>query len=476
MVKQGITLVHDLVNTARQCIHEVQLKDVQNDELAMSYQQQVRRLAAEQRSLTSANLALTTNTAHADELARHRTDQTKKANETIASLKEEISQAKLQLESLEVDKAAVQDSLSRRDRQAAEDAATIQRLRAQIADFTQLKLTSEARLVNESTLNMRLTRDSKESETDATLRANRIQFLDAERTRLSHELAEARSQLEIANSTHSAALRTANTRISELSEELTASKVIAKQSADEVVSLGRQISEIQSERERARMDSLRETTKLSKLVEMHRDAAKDAEIQVSEYKELLATMAFDKKTEASRPRPTGRLDEHAEVVLKNMQDALARRAEDLQEQSRALDKAKKAELKIATSHERLARELRQTKQNMQITKSKAELLEKELVERNNKIDTLERRLVLMGGHQASSPPFSRRQTLDSTIPDAGFGSQKIPVQLSTPMMVSPPDQFLESSIEEMVELRRRHENILSALKGHAESHSGLMTD
>ncbi len=143
------------------------------------------------------------------------------------------------------------------------------------------------------------------------------------------------------------------------------------------------------------MGALDEAKRMKDIVQMHMEAAEDAEARAKKYKDLLETVTSNnKELMQKRPPPRKSLDAAAEALLKDMQNTLDRKLSDLALQREELEKAQESERTIASEFQALARETEGSKRIRDQALARVAATEKENAELKKRVATLEERILM----------------------------------------------------------------------------------
>ncbi len=159
-------------------------------------------LRAENAKLRQRCLSLESNEITTAELANTRMEDAKSSEDKVSAVEHELSELKIAHERLQREKLAHEENLVKQIRKSADDAALVQTLRTQLRDLLEYRISAESRIAEQDSTTLQLVRDSESNAAESAGISKRCAFLEAERVRLSTEVAEARSQHEIASAEH----------------------------------------------------------------------------------------------------------------------------------------------------------------------------------------------------------------------------------------------------------------------------------
>lgn len=452
------------------------------DNVCLSYQIQIDALIRENKDLHETVKKSSTDSAWLDaRINEARKQAHEQSKSELSKLKNDTVLTEARLKKTEVEKDGIEKALCTAREMAAVDATLIQRLREEINQLRESKERTVSESVEKHARNMQLIRLSKEADSKATQYEEDNTFLRAQVKRLTSELVQTRTQMDSMSASHSAAASAANKANSELSNNLAAANTRASKLTTELSNVERQIIDLQADFEREKADQRAQIENLSKLVEMHREATKDAEIRLAGYTELLGTLAKETKSaEDHVPRQAPSLDRHAEVLFKSLNEALDTKLQVLENERHELVRARATEARMATRHQTLIREAESAKAEAEEARRQMITLEAELDAEKDKVAHFHRQLMFTGsGRGLQSPgvmPMSEKQEGDFMSTPASGHARRTSVQTPSPFRKGVNLGNAEQALASMVEIRRRHEAILQSLTGNRGDYSEFMND
>lgn len=455
------------------------------DSIALMYQKQVHALSKELRRVQGQLDAPESAALLESKIDRARTEVRLKYAEKMQGLEDDLRKVQDEVRNTQADNLTKEQELSQNRQKSAVDANTILHLREELNALQETKDRVATESVEKHARNMQLLRQSKESDAKVMKYEESNVFLKSEVLRLSQELAQTRTQLDSSIAAHEAAITTANNSNSELSQDLAKSKTRALKLANELSNVERHVIDLQADFDREKADQREEIDNLTKLVEMHREATKDAEIRLAGYTEVLGTLAKEKKEADRRPAPAaGPADRHAEALFKNLNKALDAKLQVLEKERHELDRARAAEARMATRHQALIREADAARRELKDVRQQNVTLEAELSTEKDKVAELERKLMAVSSIEAyqSTPmlPFgdssNDRRSLGIDLNTPGSGGRLATTRTPTPFRQPLGLGNAEQALAGMVEIRRRHEAILAGLREKREEYAEMMRD
>lgn len=456
----------------------------QLDNISLVYQAQIAALSKERKEL------LTTSQGSSDKRAwlgikldEARQEVQEQNDKQISKLQGDVASVQGSLKKIETEKVATEQILSRVREAAAADANLISQLREELNQLRENKEHAVAESVEKHVRNMQLLRQSKEADSKVIKYEESNVLLKSEVKRLTAELVQTRTQMDSMSASNAAAMSSGNKVNMELSNNLAAANLRAQKLTTELANVERHIIDLQADFDREKCDQRAQIENLSKLVEMHREATKDAEIRLAGYTELLGTLAKETKDAEDRPARKGppALDRHAEVLFKSLNQALDTKLQVLENERHELIRARATEARMETKQQALLRETAIAKAEAEEARRQMILLETELDTQKDKVAQLQRQLMFngsMGGFQSPSViPFTETRGSGFAMSTPGSGSgRRLPVQTPSPIRHGVNLESAEQALADMVEIRRRHEALLHGLKGRRDEYGELMND
>lgn len=453
------------------------------DNVSLAYQAQIAALSKERKDLLQSAQG-PDKTAWLDrKLDEARQEVQGQRDRQISKLQGDVASVQGSLKKVEAEKVASDQALCRAREAAAADANQISQLREEVNQLRENKERAVSESVEKHARNMQLLRQSKETDSKVMKYEESNVFLKAEVNRLTSELVQTRTQMDNMNASHDAAMSSANKVNMDLSNNLATANMRAQKLTSELANIERHIIDLQADFDREKSDQRAQIENLSKLVEMHREATKDAEIRLAGYTELLGTLAKETKDAEDRPARQGppALDRHAEVLFKSLNEALDTKLQVLENERHELIRARATEARMGTKQQALLREAEIAKAEAEEARRQMVILETELDTQKDKVAQLQRQLMFngsMGGfHSPSVIPFTEARGSGFPINTPGSGSGRIlPAQTPSPFRHSVNLGNAEQALAGMVEIRRRHEALLQGLKGKRDEYGELMKD
>lgn len=406
----------------------------------------------------------------------------RKFNGQIQVLEDELSTVRAELRKVETESNGREQELLLNRQNAAADANIIMQLREEVHQLRETKDRVTTESVEKHARNMQLLRESHESESKVTKYEESNLFLRSEVMRLSQELAETRTIADSSRAAHDAAISAANKANVDLSSDLAKANIRGQQLATQLADVERHVIDLQADFDREKSDQRAEIDSLMKQVEMHREATKDAKIQLAGCTELLGTLAKERKEADRHPSNTCTVvDKHAEVLFKNLNMALDAKLQVLEKERHELSRARATEARMATRQQALVREADTARRELDETRQQMITLEAEVTMQKDKVGELERKLLYATSTGPLQPtsmhPFgdSVRRSFGPNFAASGSDRRRSNETLS-PFRHSEGLGSAERALAGMVEIRRRHEALLQGLKDTREEYAELMRD
>ncbi len=381
-----------------------------------------------------------------------------------AEMVEKMSATNLTLEKTKLRVAEMETALTGAKRKAADDAMVIQRLQTQVNELLTMRVNTEATIAENEKTAIELARDAAMNAAEKATVAKRSKFLENERTRLSAELVEVRSKLQVAAAEREAALKSSADSMRTLREELMKERQRGDQFAKEITLCRDEIVALQKARDKERGDALIESKHLNELIALHKEEVKDAEKEAKRYKDLLSTVAVDKLEGYGRP-DMKTLDAHAEVLLKELQKSLEMKLDQIEAQRRLVDEAQDNERQMLLSFEHQARECEEAKRMNQSLMAEKSVLETENTELRRKVNRLEERILMAGGFMPNTPETPGRRF--GTTPTSLRRTSVTPAK-------SKDDDTMDIVLQDLMDIRQKNENIMNTLAEHARRRSSSL--
>eukprot|EP00177_Eucheuma_denticulatum_P005848 GFKZ01010667.1.p2 GENE.GFKZ01010667.1~~GFKZ01010667.1.p2 ORF type:complete len:490 (+),score=79.25 GFKZ01010667.1:299-1768(+) len=365
---------------------------------------------------------------------------------------------------------SLSQALSRSREDASKDASLILQLREELQQLHAERDRLATESVEKESRNMELSRHANEASSKIQQHEELIAFLKNESRNLSSELAKARTRMENLSVSHDSAISTANQTNLDLSNKLAAANTRVNELSSEVGDLERNAIGLRSDFDRERADLQAQIENLKKLVEMHKEETKDAEIRLAGYTEVLGTLADERKAAEKRvPQNEGpSLDKHAEVLFKNLNTALDAKLDILESERHELVRARASEASMATRQQTLIREAETARREAQEAHRQVALLEAELQAQKNSYEDLRRNSAVAAQSGFRSPSVLPTTanfggSVPVTNPSFGYGAA---MQIDTPTPFRNTGRALDSeqALANVMEIRRRHEAILDGIR------------
>lgn len=302
--------------------------------------------------------------------------------------------------------AASEEGLARAKRKAVEDGDLITKLQSEISELMELRVGTQKRLDMQVASNVNLVRDAELRNSESIISSSREEFLEAERRRLSAEILELSSKLQVVHSE-----RVRETELSRNNAEKLRAEVIAQKKENSGVNercklLQEEICSIQKHRQKERDDAAAENKHLMELISMHKEELKDVETETNRYKKLLDTLALDKLGHNTAHVANGSnraLDSHAEALLKDLQKTLDQKLSQLNRQKVEMEEREGAERRLQIAFENEAREAEIAKRYARQMEDEKRVGDEENRNLRKKIRGLEEKILLAGNIYVTSP-------------------------------------------------------------------------
>jgi hypothetical protein len=385
----------------------------------------------------------------------------------------------------EAERTFASEALARAAAAAVDDANALAEAQARVADLTAFRRGAEARLASSSAENAALVREGRDIAETAEANAARLEFLEKDRVRMAGDLAEIRSQHDMATVAHEREVDRLSTHITSLTEGLDHMRRTAQVAEERVHMLERQTADLQVDRERARADGQREIDNLNGQLEIHRESLRDAESRIAELKEVVESMSVTVEAAEARAISAataggGGLGAHADALLKHVQTQLDARMDELEEQRVEFEQARYNERQMAITSEALRRERDTAIAAVEDTETRARTSEAEVEELQRRNEMLERRIKAAGDEELMQntgvrPQLQQVQYVMSG--DSGTGG----VLIDAPggannsfMPVTPAKATLDSSLQEVMMLRQRHDDLIANMAAQRDRYRDML--
>lgn len=450
------------------------------DNLALSYQQQIAALKKELQHLKQSGQSVQTSLIES-KVKEAEESLKEKLNGQIAVLEEDVSTIREDLRKAETENNGKEQELCGIRQTAAADASIILQLREEVTQLRESKERVTLESVGKHARNMQLLRESHETESKVIKFEQSNAFLRSEVMRLSQEMAMAKTNTDSSRAAHEAAVTAANKLNTELSSDLAKSNIRGQQLATRLADIERHVIDLQEDFDRERADQRAEIDSFVKQVELHREEAKDAKIQLAGCTELLGTLAKEKAEVDDRPADTPILmDRHAEVLFKDLNNALDSKLLVLEKERHELTRARAKEARMATKQQALIREADTARRELEQTRNGMITLEAELNVQKDKVVELERKLLYASSEemQQSSPmnPLGRsaaRKSFGSNFAAPG-SKRRRSIVTPSPFRRSGGLGVAEQELAGVTEIRQRHEALLQSIKQRRDDYAERM--
>lgn len=450
----------------KQAMHTISALRIEKEDIALQFETALSNMREENAKLRKRFSALESHELSTTEAAKNSMEDMKNSEDKLHILKEDITELRLAHERLQRQNRGSEEALAKKIRKSAEDAALIQKLRSQVSELLKYRMDTESKLSTEEALTFKLTRDVQMNSAESVGIQNRCEFLEKERVRMSGEREEARSQLEVHASTHSATIKTLNANIVALRKQLATMTMRADTHQKSVELLQKKMAEVQRQHEKERADALAETKNLNDLVAMHKEELKDTNAEVKRYKALLDTItSSNMQLATNRAAPQKSLDAHAEALLKDVQTTLEEKIGQLEQQRILLDRTLEENSKIQIDHENLMRELNEAQMSCEHAFNRNNALNEENQELSKKVRSLEDRILLAAAPHGSDQHTPYAEYLGARIrrESATPGSVAGAPSFQTPLSARDDRESFGGVMEELRTMRHKHDSVLAAL-------------
>lgn len=426
-------------------------------------------------------------------------------SEPVQALRDEWSS--LRTRALQQDEArvALEEKLAARDRSLAAHTADLATFRDRASQLPMAEARVRELEMESRRKELSLRAEMQRSETRATAAEENVRVLNEEIVRLSAALTRARCDGETVAASNSAEVRAANETAAKARDECVALK--AKLSRTELTVTG---LKSEGEKVRAAADEIKraydeEIVRLKEMVDLHANKAKQAEQRAKDFEELVASYKEEAEERARTPLPKGKINQHTEVLLKTLEDAVRSRSTVMQQQRTEMERAREAELAMLSKQTRLEREARDARFDAEQARKELVRLRRQVEAQAGEMTRLRRQTEALevdhpvatpgvfADDRASLPPgmgvgmgrpssfgtMSGRPT-HSVIGRPSFPSFDLRPSSQGPMDIGPqsiiPTDYLQtpvsggipddiaSTMREMSEIRKRHEAVLQKLQ------------
>ncbi|CDF39555.1 unnamed protein product [Chondrus crispus] len=441
------------------------------DSVCLAYQQQVNALSKECEDLKQASNSSIDQSWLELKLAEARKETQERYGSQITKLGGDLTIAQATVKSLATEKDSTDKALCSAREAAAGDAILLQQLQEEITQLRDSRERTASDSVEKHTRNMQLMQEAKDADYKVTQYQEGNIFLKSEVKRISTQLAQTRTQMDSMSVSHNAEISSANRMNTELSKNLAVSKTQVEKLTASLSAMEKHIIDLKSSFENEKSEHQTEIENGLKLVEMHSKVAKDAELRVSEYKELLAIVA--KETNDARERPPDNaplpLDLHAEVLFKTLNETLETKLQVLENERHELIKARANEARMATRQQALLREAESSKAEAEEARRQMAILEAELNVQKDKVAQLQRKLTFngsVGGFQSPSvlPVAEGTESGFMTGTPDSVAKRRSSAQMQSPFLRGLSMGVAERALANMMDIRRQHESLLEQLK------------
>lgn len=454
------------------------------DTIFTSFQAQLSAFAKQHQQLLKNNPANTNEALIQLKLADARKQVRQEYDTRVSKLQGSISTLRETINRLEADRLASDQALSRVRDSASQDASLILQLREEVQQLREGKEQLVSESVQKHARNMQLIRQSNDADSKAMQYEESNHFLKSELKRLTTELVQTRTQMDTLTASHDAALSTANQANVDLSNKLAIANTRAQKLTTDMAKIESRVVDLQTDFDQEKADLQAQINNLKKLVDMHREATKDAELHLNGYKELVQTLAQEKKEaerRMSEQRGAMSTDKHAEVLLKDLNNVLDSKLKTLENERHELMRARAAEARMATKQQALIREAETAKREAEEARRQVLVLEAQLAAQKDSYAELRRNSVLATQASGFRSPSVLPRTENAGVslpinqPSFGYGAA-ISTETPTPFRNIGRVGNAEQALAGMMEIRRRHEAILDGLREKRKEYGELLNE
>lgn len=460
----------DLVENIKANIQKTYVAKNKVETLALSYQSKIEKLS-QKRKLELAPASESGNDADDSLEARKRRRSGQSHAEINTQLQADLHATQAKLKSIEEEHRMLEDKVANRDRSMASDAEELNRLRQENNQIHSLQMRLNALLAEKQALEMRLYRETNESKARLSLGEGATRFLEDQVSRLSSEVTKARFEADTAAADHSSAMRIWNERNEKLANDLAEAKSHANRMEDHIAKIEGENSSLTSAGEKERQYYDEEKAKLLKLVEIQKDLTMEADQRVRDFEEVVNALKEElSEQEKKVSAPQGKLASHAEVLLKNLQDALDARLHLLHQQKEEMERARASEMSMMARQEALSRESEDARWETEQVRKEMERMRNQMKEQTRYNSRLEKQLeISRDAAMAQDSGFGQVPTLrrDSGAVDADIGPRTV-IPTHQPLG-RPSSDDVASTMDELTQIRLRHQKILLAMREQRSS-------
>lgn len=385
--------------------------------------------------------------------------------EVQARLEAELETSKTLVASLSQEKRLLEEKIQNRDRTMAVDAKQMDQLRQENGRLYALELQLKAKEAELKAAQTQSQRHKMESQLKLTIGEESTRFLNSEILRLSEELTKARFAVDTASASHAASARSSNERNKELSNSLAQAKSQILKMEDYIGSLeGETIAE-KSRAERDRKDYEEETARLTEILDLQKDLTKEAEHRVRDYEEIVRSLKEEVEARGKESERKGKLGVHAEVLLKNLQDALDAKMRLLHQQKQEMERARASEMALLAKEEALNREAEDARWETEQAKKEMGRMAAQLKDQARKIALLEKQVEIGSAERQKDTMLGLTENYRSPRRYSQFSGSDFAPQATMQGASSTPNtlQDVDAAVEELASIRRRHHQLMRTM-------------
>lgn len=397
------------------------------------------------------------------------------SSETHAKVQATLDTLNEKLAAVANDNQQLNQQLQTRLQDSANDGMELDKLRKDNAAFHDLQIRFKALQADQKADQLQTQRRDMEVDVKLTMGEESTRFLQAEVRRLSEQLAQSRFAADSAAAAHATSTTSASTLNHTLSDRLADANVRTQKLESHLGKADADFSSAKHEAERERQENEQQNEKLTNIANLQKDLTQKAEQRVSDYEEIIQTLKDEIAAKDNAANPTkAKLASHAEVLIKNLQQALEARLSLLHQQKEEMQRARASEMNMKARQEELIRESEDARWEAEQTRKELSRLKTQLKEQSRKMSQQEKQLQIlgMGDAPASGDTFRGRPSIR---PSEGserlsIGRERVSLGPQTEIPVFQPNsdtpsktQQVDAAMQELDELRWRHQKILHSM-------------
>lgn len=392
--------------------------------------------------------------------------------ELSAILQTSLDVCKEQCQSIRKENIALVAKIESRDQTIASDAKQLLELRMGQKEAYNLKV--KLMELQEEHRKFQVETHSKTAlkHVRADLGQTNIRVLTEENHRLLEELSRARCEADAHSTRQSTALQEVRQHNETQGKELSNARHHILKMEEHIRKLERQCTDAKALIDTNEASFEAEKSRMMEIVKIQKEITAESQTRLLDYEELVTTLKEELEAKVDAP-PKSKMASHAEVLLKNLQDALDTRMHLLHQQKNEMERARASEMKMKTKQEGLLRDVEDAKWETERVKKEMNRMKNEYNNQTRKIAQLENSLQLANNsHPVEHPVTSMDgkgsvEGRRSSFRDSDIGPMSV-IPTHMPKGDS-MEEVTAADFQELSAIRLRHQRLLTSLRDRRTS-------